>query len=96
MTQQPPETGARSGREFWRSLDEMANSPSFQSWIEREFPQGAAEMRDPRSRRTFLKLMGASLALASLTGCQFAIKPPARKIVPYVRQMKKIKKLKLK
>ena len=54
MTQQPPETGARSGREFWRSLDEMANSPSFQSWIEREFPQGAAEMRDPRSRRTFL------------------------------------------
>ena len=86
MTQQSPETGARSGREFWRSLDEMANSPSFQSWIEREFPQGAAEMRDPRSRRTFLKLMGASLALASLTGCQFAIKPPARKIVPYVRQ----------
>lgn len=86
MTQQSSENGARSGHEFWRSLDELANSPDFQTWLEREFPQGAAEMRDPRSRRTFLKLMGASLALASLTGCQFAIKPPQRKIVPYVQQ----------
>jgi molybdopterin-containing oxidoreductase family iron-sulfur binding subunit len=77
---------AHRGREFWRSLEELAESPTFHEWLKREFPQGAAEMRDPRSRRSFLKLMGASLALASLTGCQFAIKPPARKIVPYVRQ----------
>ncbi|HEU5090641.1 MAG TPA: TAT-variant-translocated molybdopterin oxidoreductase, partial [Roseiflexaceae bacterium] len=94
MTKHAPETDTQSpatrGREFWRSLEELSNSPTFQEWLEREFPSGAAEMRDPRSRRNFLKLMGASLALASLTGCQFAIKPPQRKIVPYVRQPEQI------
>lgn len=77
---------ASRGNEFWRSLEELAQTPTFEEWLGREFPQGAAEMRDPASRRSFLKLMGASLALASLTGCQFAIKPPPRTIVPYVRQ----------
>ncbi len=90
MTNKPLESGAQGatsqGREFWRSLEELAETSAFQDWLGREFPHGAAEMRDPSSRRKFLKLMGASLALASLTGCQFAIKPPARKIVPYVRQ----------
>jgi MoCo/4Fe-4S cofactor protein with predicted Tat translocation signal len=90
MTNTPLDPGAQSaahrGREFWRSLEELAETPTFHEWLGREFPQGAAEMRDPASRRSFLKLMGASLALASLTGCQFAIKPPPRKIVPYVRQ----------
>ncbi|HVF24033.1 MAG TPA: 4Fe-4S dicluster domain-containing protein, partial [Pyrinomonadaceae bacterium] len=38
---------------------------------------------DPVERRTFLKLMGASLALAGLTGCVFQ---PPEKIVPYVNQ----------
>jgi molybdopterin-containing oxidoreductase family iron-sulfur binding subunit len=90
MTIKPLEPAAKSGenqgREFWRSLEELAETPSFQEWLSREFPPGASEMRDPASRRRFLKLMGASLALASLTGCQFAIKPPPRTIVPYVRQ----------
>ena len=56
------------GREFWRSLDELADTPEFNELLKREFPHGAAEWRDPVSRRNFLKLMGASLALAGLSG----------------------------
>lgn len=74
------------GREFWRSLDELADTPEFNELLGREFPRGAAEWRDPLSRRNFLKLMGASLALGGLSGCQFALKQPQEKIVPYVRQ----------
>jgi quinol:cytochrome c oxidoreductase iron-sulfur protein precursor len=78
------------GREFWRSLDELADTPEFNELLKREFPRGAAEWRDPVSRRNFLKLMGASLALAGLSGCQFALKQPQEKIVPYVRQPEEI------
>jgi molybdopterin-containing oxidoreductase family iron-sulfur binding subunit len=53
----------------------------------REFPQCAAELLDPVSRRTFAKLMGASLALAGITACT---RQPAEKIVPYVRQPEEI------
>lgn len=76
---------APGGRQFWRSLDELANTEEFQEMVEREFPRQADEMRDPVSRRTFLKLMGASLALGGLSGCQFAIRQPQEKVLPYVR-----------
>ncbi|MCU0492594.1 MAG: TAT-variant-translocated molybdopterin oxidoreductase [Chloroflexaceae bacterium] len=71
------------GRHFWRSLDEIAGTPAFQTFVEREFPQGAAELTDPVSRRNFLKLMGASLALAGLAGC--TIPPPQQKVAPYAQ-----------
>src|SRR5437870_2459334 len=74
---------ARSGKQYWRSLDELADSPVFEEFVRREFPQQAEEWNDPVERRTFLKLMGASLALAGLSGC--VIQPP-EKIVPYVKQ----------
>jgi MoCo/4Fe-4S cofactor protein with predicted Tat translocation signal len=85
---QPPATAggtdtARSGRTYWRSLEELADSPVFEEFVRREFPQQAEEWNDPVERRTFLKLMGASLALAGLSGC--VIQPP-EKIVPYARQ----------
>jgi molybdopterin-containing oxidoreductase family iron-sulfur binding subunit len=51
--------------------------------IDREFPKGASEWLDGVSRRGFLKLMGASLALAGMTGCT---KQPLEPIVPYVKQ----------
>jgi MoCo/4Fe-4S cofactor protein with predicted Tat translocation signal len=73
------------GRQFWRSLDELADTPAFHELLEREFPAGAAEMHDPVTRRTFLKLMGASLALAGLSGCTAAIKSPQEKVAPYAR-----------
>ena len=72
-----------SGPEYWRSLEELAGTPAFQEALHREFPQGASELTDPVSRRTLLKLMGASLALAGLTACT---RQPPEKIYPYVRQ----------
>ncbi len=71
------------GPDYWRSLEELASSPEFQEQLHREFPRGASEWLDSVSRRGFLKLMGASMALAGLTGC---IKQPLEPIVPYVRQ----------
>jgi len=70
------------GPRYWRSLEELAETPEFQAFLEREFPNGAPEVLDPGSRRTFLKLMGASLALAGVSGCT---SQPGEKIVPYVR-----------
>jgi MoCo/4Fe-4S cofactor protein with predicted Tat translocation signal len=54
---------ASKGKKYWRSLDELANTPEFQAAVEREFPSAAQEWVDPVSRRGFLKLMGASMAL---------------------------------
>src|SRR6266852_6998475 len=80
---QPPATAGGSDKAYWRSLEELADSPLFEEFVQREFPQQAEEWTDPVERRTFLKLMGASLALAGLSGC--VIQPP-EKIVPYVKQ----------
>jgi MoCo/4Fe-4S cofactor protein with predicted Tat translocation signal len=73
------------GKQFWRSLDQLVDTPEFRELIEREFPRGASEMVDGVSRRTFLKLMGASLALAGLSGCTFAIRQPQEKVAPFTR-----------
>jgi MoCo/4Fe-4S cofactor protein with predicted Tat translocation signal len=75
--------GPRTGKTYWRSLEELADSPVFEEFVQREFPQAAEEWNDPVERRTFLKLMGASLALAGLSGC--VIQPP-EKVIPYVKQ----------
>jgi molybdopterin-containing oxidoreductase family iron-sulfur binding subunit len=73
------------GKRFWRSLEELAETPIFKEWIEREFPDQASEWTDPLTRRQFLILMGASLALAGASGC--SVQPaPAKKILPFVRQ----------
>jgi molybdopterin-containing oxidoreductase family iron-sulfur binding subunit len=73
----------KTGPEYWRSLEELAGSPAFQEALHREFPKGASEWLDKASRRGFLKVMGASLGLAGMTGC---VKLPLEPIVPYVRQ----------
>ena len=73
------------GKQFWRSLDELADTPAFHALLQREFPAGAAELHDPVTRRTFLKLMGASLALAGLSGCTAAIRSPQELVAPYAR-----------
>jgi MoCo/4Fe-4S cofactor protein with predicted Tat translocation signal len=78
-----------SGRQYWRSLDELAGTPAFQKLMRREFPQQADVWPDSLSRRHFLSLMGASLALAGLSGC--SVKPaPVGKIVPYVQPPRQI------
>jgi molybdopterin-containing oxidoreductase family iron-sulfur binding subunit len=70
------------GKRYWRSVDELANTPEFQAAVEKEFPSAAQEWVDPVSRRGFLKLMGASMALAGLAGCT---KQPDEPIYPYVK-----------
>ena len=70
---------------MWRGLDELAPSPAAQAAALDEFPEGAAEFSDEPSRRRFLALMGASVALATGAGCN--LRPASqRKIVPYTTQ----------
>src|SRR5579872_3683012 len=76
-----------TGPEYWRSLEELAGSGEFQEMMHREFPRGASEWLDGISRRGFLQLMGASLALAGMTACT---KQPLEPIVPYVRQPEEV------
>lgn len=71
------------GQRYWQSLDEIAETPEFQEMLHREFPDGASEWDDGLSRRSFLKMAAASLALAGLTACT---KQPVREILPYVKQ----------
>src|SRR5262249_20400399 len=70
------------GRQYWRSLEELSDVAEFRELLQREFPRQASVWLDPVSRRGFLQLMGASLALAGLGACT---RQPAEKIVPYVK-----------
>jgi MoCo/4Fe-4S cofactor protein with predicted Tat translocation signal len=73
----------QTGKKYWRSVDELADTPEFREMVAREFPKQAAEWIDPVSRRGFLKVMSASLALAGLSGCT---KQPDEPIYPYVKE----------
>jgi molybdopterin-containing oxidoreductase family iron-sulfur binding subunit len=75
--------GTQQGRKYWRTLDELAADPHFEDILQREYPRGASEWDESVDRRDFLKLMGASLALAGMAGCGL---PPEQHIVPYVKQ----------
>jgi molybdopterin-containing oxidoreductase family iron-sulfur binding subunit len=73
----------KTGRRFWKNLDELAETPAFHELMAEEFPRQSTEWVDAVSRRGFLKVMGASLALAGLAGCT---KQPDEPIYPYIRQ----------
>src|SRR5947208_1752245 len=80
--QHPPEP--LTGKHYWRSLGELSDTPEFREWLEREFPAGTAELNGVEwSRRSFLKLMGASMALAGfgLNGCR----RPEAHLVPFTK-----------
>ena len=77
----------KSGKDYWRSVEEFADAPEFEEFVKEEYPQQAEEWEDGLSRRNFIKVMGASLAFAGLTGC---VIQPAEKIVPYVKQPEEI------
>src|SRR6516164_7157514 len=74
-------------RLLWRSLEELAGDDSFLEHLEREFPSQAAQWLGEKSRRQFLRLMGASLALSGIAGCAIQ---PLESIVPYVEQPESI------
>jgi len=73
---------SNSARRFWRSLGELNNDESLAKLAREEFLPEAAAAPDGSSRRQFLQLMGASMALAGLTGCR----KPYEKILPYARK----------
>lgn len=77
------------GETYWRSLEELADTPEFREFLHKEFPRQAAPLESSLNRRDFMKLLGASLALAGLTSC---VRPlsPHEKILPYVRQPEEI------
>ena len=75
---------SQTGKQYWRSVGELSDTPEFRGWLEREFPAGAAEIEgDEVSRRSFLKLMGASMALAGfgLNSCR----KPEMHLVPFTK-----------
>ncbi|MCX7992823.1 MAG: TAT-variant-translocated molybdopterin oxidoreductase, partial [Fimbriimonadales bacterium] len=65
-----------AGEQFWRSINELEGSPEFEEILKREFPRQAAPLGDFVSRRQFLKLMGASMALAGLSACGYKPQGP--------------------
>ena len=66
--------------EFWRSLDEFSQNDEFKELMSREFSPGAQELAEGDDRRTFIKVMGASFALAGLAACR---RWPESKLVPF-------------
>src|ERR1700678_2900515 len=72
----------KRGKRYWQSIDELAGTPEFEAAVAKEFPDQAQEWVDPVSRRGFMKLMGASLALAGLAGCT---KQPDEPIYTYAK-----------
>ncbi len=65
---------------YWRSLSELRGSDDFSPSLEREFPVAASEFPDGVSRRRWMKLMGASMAMAGVAGCRY----PEEEILPFV------------
>ena len=77
------------GKKYWRTLEELADTEAFQELLRDEFPEQAVEAPDPPTRRQFLTLMGASLALAGVSGC--SVRPaPSITLAPYVRAPEEI------
>ena len=74
---------APPGRVYWRSLEELEQTPEFRQWIEREFPEGASEWTDPVSRRHFVKIMSASFLLAGLGVAGSGCRRPEQKVEPF-------------
>jgi molybdopterin-containing oxidoreductase family iron-sulfur binding subunit len=71
-----------SGVRYWKSLDELAQTPEFREAVKREFPDDEWDRLPDATRRGFLKVMGASLAFAGLTGCRW----PKEEIVPFAHR----------
>ncbi|MBI5283062.1 MAG: TAT-variant-translocated molybdopterin oxidoreductase [Candidatus Solibacter usitatus] len=70
-----------TGKKYWRSLDELADTPQFRAWAQREFQEGASEMLAGGSRRNLLKLMAAGFGLAGLTACR----RPVENVLPFAK-----------
>ncbi|MBL4845802.1 MAG: TAT-variant-translocated molybdopterin oxidoreductase [Planctomycetes bacterium] len=72
------------GKAYWRSLNDLADTPEFREMVKNEFPSRLDAVIDPVSRRRFVQVMGASMALAGLSGCDL-MRWPEKKVLPYSR-----------
>src|SRR5690554_5322054 len=80
-TDAPDATAAAKAPRYWRSLAELHGDESFTSdFVHREFPVAASEFPDGISRRRWMQLMSASLAMAGVAGCRY----PEELIAPFV------------
>ncbi|HWP30389.1 MAG TPA: TAT-variant-translocated molybdopterin oxidoreductase [Fimbriimonadales bacterium] len=77
----------KNGKAYWRGLEEIAETPEFKEYYEREFARGTAPWNAEIDRRSFLKVMAASLAMAGLGACRPQL---AEKIIPYVKAPEEI------
>jgi len=67
---------------YWKSLHQIAQNDTYKNFADSEFKEGASELTDGLSRKSFLQIMGASIALAGLASCR----RPVEKILPYHQQ----------
>ena len=80
-----PDLGAAEksgGRVYWRGLEDLTQSPEFQEIAHREFPAGIEDAPDDVTRRNFLSIMAAAVAMAGMTSCR----KPARDILPFAKR----------
>ncbi len=74
-------------KKYWKSIEEVKSPRTFKELAKNEFSEGYMDTSNTVSRKKFLKIMGASIALATLSGCR----KPVQKIIPYVNAADKIK-----
>ena len=86
MNSNPTNSTPANGRRYWRSLDELADTPEFKDWLHREFPQGASDELDGPNRRHFLKIMAASFAFAGVATLGGGCRRPEEKLEPFGQQ----------
>ncbi|CAN5697324.1 TAT-variant-translocated molybdopterin oxidoreductase [soil metagenome] len=88
-SQESESTGANSGANYWMSLEQLGGDPAMAGRMENEFmssPLSSEDGKDGIARRDFLKIMGASVALAT-AGC---VRRPEEHIIPYAKAPKEI------
>ena len=76
----------KTNKTYWKSIEDKNNSNKIKSFIENEFPKGTVELLETMTRKKFLSLMGASMAMAGLVGCR----KPVQKILPYIQAPEEI------
>jgi MoCo/4Fe-4S cofactor protein with predicted Tat translocation signal len=77
-----------TGPKYWRSLDELSETPGFKAQVEREFPADASTLNGV-DRRQFFKLMAASFALGGV-GLAAGCRRPEKHILPYGKSVEEI------
>lgn len=83
-TWQHPESKSTSTR-AWRGEQSLAATPEARQWLEREFQDGAGDPANEVNRRDFVRLMGASAALAGFAGV--SCRKPESYLVPHTKNV---------